>query len=186
MTCQEALQFLEPALEKTLDDHSSTDFRQHLHECPKCSSEYSQAMAFVAWLDGLPEPEPPVGLLDEIKVGVRSEAARLTLARRLGWAGSVGLPLLFAAFVYFFFPGGFAGFWRDSSMLATSWYRAALEFVTGSGQEGLIGRFKGILPPTLAEYWQATLFGMVLVLLVGGAWLVQRYRRTGAWGRSRV
>jgi anti-sigma factor RsiW len=188
MKCEEALRLIEPAVEDELEPEYVTDFRQHIAGCDACREEFERAREFVAYLEGVPVPDPPDDLAASIKASIRHEAVRMARARWAGWLGAIGLPTLLAAFIYWFFPGGFAGFWSELNMLGSSWWRATLEFVSGSGQGGLVGSFKSWLPPGLAANWQLTLTVMVgglALLTYGGIRYWKALSRRASWSGRR-
>lgn len=180
MTCEKALQLLEPALENDLEGDDVAEFRRHVEGCASCAAELTRAKQFLDCLETLHLPDPPADLPDRVKRSVRHEAERMARARLISWSCATGLPILLAVFVHFFFPGGFGGFWRESATFASGLWEATLGFVSGSGREGLVGK----LPQNVVQDPKAAL-GVTAVVLLLFALVLYRYWRVASWERSR-
>lgn len=184
MNCQQALEMLEPALENDLQPESAVAFRRHVEECPGCAGEYSRAMEFIATLEGVAAPEPPAALADRVRNAVRVEADRMSATRKMSWSLGFGIPAVLAAFIYFFFPGGFAGFLSETSLQISSLWSAVADFASGGGKEGLVGKFSASMPAPLAQHAELTL-GVVTALSLMLVIALVRYVRVASPSRSR-
>lgn len=183
MTCEKALELLEPALEQELANSEAIEFEEHMNGCSTCAAQFAQAKSFVAMLEGMPSPEPPIGLAERVKDAVRSDVAQTRRAIGRAWGAGAGVLAVAAALVYFLVPGGFARLWADVLRQFGGGVSAAVDFTRGNGQEGLVGKFADSMPPALAAHPEITL-AVVGGLIVWLAVAMYRYFRVVAAGRS--
>ncbi len=183
MTCEQALALLEPAIEDQLEPSVRPEFSEHIAACAGCAAELARARAFIEELERVPVPEPPTDLADRVKFSVRREAARIRRNRIAGWVCGLGLPTLFVAMIYMFFPGGFGGFWNEAATLASSWWRTAGQAASDPTGKGLLARFRDALPAGMAGYWQVAFLSLIALGALG-CYGVYRTLRKSLWRRT--
>ena len=76
LTCAEAGALLELAVDGELETPDAERLARHVTRCADCAAELELAEGIRSELRALPELEPPAVVLDRVRSGVASEAAR--------------------------------------------------------------------------------------------------------------
>jgi anti-sigma factor (TIGR02949 family) len=84
LSCEAALDLLEPYLDGDLDAGEEARLRAHLATCPACSAELALAQRVQRELRTLPQPEVPPELLARVIQRGRGEVVPFPSPRRMG------------------------------------------------------------------------------------------------------
>jgi anti-sigma factor RsiW len=98
MSCETALDLIEPLLDDELAASDAEDLRRHLDGCPSCSKEAAAARGVLAELRSLPELAPPPRVVKSAQRTIERESAyrhhRSGVAFRPVWLAAAAAVVL--------------------------------------------------------------------------------------------
>jgi len=98
MSCDTALDLLDPLLDDELDAPAAKDLRRHLEACPSCSEEAAAAQQTLTQLRSLPEFDPPPRVLEHVRRTIdrdpTSHHGPFGGRHRLGWMAAAAVVVL--------------------------------------------------------------------------------------------